>query len=357
MSEKEFRKIPIEKRPKQIQRQVKLSGVAQNRPLDIKGVYQCQINIKGRKRVIPIYVIKNLTQNCILGIDAIKSFGLCYNAKRDELFFDTLDTHDVCPIFAKHTLTLKPFEVSSVSFRVPPILQGLTEGVVHLHSTQHPLLQGAEGIVRLDQETSFCVIKNCSPIEITIEKGEPLGVVENISGLPTKQVFVNEVSRKMVKKKPVPHLSEDREKEIKLKLRMNVPEDYLEAYQKLVFKYHDVFSKDKYDLGRAKGFTHKIHLKNNDPVFVKQFKIPDMHQTVIKQQIHEWLKMGIIERCNSPYNSSVFLVPKKNGGLRIVQDFRALNSNSHQDRYNLKDVSECIGEIGRAGSTIFLHLI
>ena len=44
---------------------------------------------------------------------------------------------------------------------------------------------------------------------------------------------------------------------------------------------------------------------------------------------------------------------KKNGSFCLVQDFRALNAQTHTDKYSMKDVSECIGEIGRSGCTIF----
>jgi hypothetical protein len=52
----------------------------------------------------------------------------------------------------------------------------------------------------------------------------------------------------------------------------------------------------------------------------------------------------------------MFLVNKKDGGFRMVQDFRALNNNSHLDKYSMKDVTECIGKIGRLHSTIFSTL-
>jgi hypothetical protein len=50
-------------------------------------------------------------------------------------------------------------------------------------------------------------------------------------------------------------------------------------------------------------------------------------------------------------------VPKKQGqGLRIVQDFRELNQNSHIDEYCMKEITECISNIGRANSSIFSTL-
>jgi hypothetical protein len=39
-----------------------------------------------------------------------------------------------------------------------------------------------------------------------------------------------------------------------------------------------------------------------------------------------------------------------------VQDFRLLNQHSHIDKYSMKEISECIGDIGRANSSIFTTL-
>jgi hypothetical protein len=66
----------------------------------------------------------------------------------------------------------------------------------------------------------------------------------------------------------------------------------------------------------------------------------------------------VVKRSNSLYNLPLFCVPKKQGqGLRIVQDFRELNNHSHIDKYSMKEITECIGDIGRANSTIFPHWI
>jgi hypothetical protein len=42
---------------------------------------------------------------------------------------------------------------------------------------------------------------------------------------------------------------------------------------------------DKYDLGLARNYKHKIHLKNKDPVYQKQFKIPEAHHLFIEQTL------------------------------------------------------------------------
>jgi hypothetical protein len=53
----------------------------------------------------------------------------------------------------------------------------------------------------------------------------------------------------------------------------------------------------------------------------------------------------------------MFCIPKKQGqGLRIVQDFHELNNHSHIDKYSMKEITECIGNIWCANSTIFSTL-
>ena len=56
----------------------------------------------------------------------------------------------------------------------------------------------------------------------------------------------------------------------------------------------------------------------------------------------------------STYNSLIFLVPKPHGqGMRAVLDYRAVNLKSKPDRYTIREVRDCIDEIGLAGSDTF----
>jgi hypothetical protein len=122
-------------------------------------------------------------------------------------------------------------------------------------------------------------------------------------------------------------------------------------------KHQDALSIDKYDLVLAKDFKLKIHFKIQDPVYQKLFKILEAHHQFIEQTMDEWLKLGVIKRSNSIFNSPIFCVQKKQGqGLMFIQDFRELNEKSHINKYSMKEITKCIGDIGRANSTIFTTL-
>jgi hypothetical protein len=66
-------------------------------------------------------------------------------------------------------------------------------------------------------------------------------------------------------------------------------------YENLILKNHDLFAKDKYDLVFSDAVSHKINMKNSQPIFIKQFRIPDAHQKVILEHINEWQNKKVIE--------------------------------------------------------------
>ena len=337
---------------------------AANTKLGVSGKCKLKLDILGKRFEHKVFVCDNLNQQAILGIDAIQKLGLNYNCRNRKFSFDEEineieQTFSVAALSALSTeifepLTARPLRLTTLTDKGqrPPAGQ---MGVASIQSQNFPSLFSKEGLVttnRLGEVT--LMVKNCYPHQITIPRGEVLGMLEPIEGGTLQkldsQKFLNEITKK---KSFPPPLSKAQEKEFLKDLNLKVPEKERNEYLKLLLKNHDVFSKNKNDLGKANNFKHEIHLKTKEPVYIKQFKIPDSHRDNLEAQIKEWLKIGIIEPTNSRYNSPIFVVPKKDGMHRFVLDYRALNENSYDDKYSMKDVSECIDDIGRAGSTIF----
>jgi hypothetical protein len=74
----------------------------------------------------------------------------------------------------------------------------------------------------------------------------------------------------------------------------------------------------------------------------------------IKENVMGWLDAGIVKRANSPYNSPIFCVPKKQGhGLRCVLDFRRMNLKTMDSKYSICCIDQCLEEVKKAGLKIF----
>jgi hypothetical protein len=83
---------------------------------------------------------------------------------------------------------------------------------------------------------------------------------------------------------------EQKEKNV-LKERLQV----LAQYVDLMLRYHDVLSKDKFDLGCADVIEHSIVMEDERPVHQRQFRVPFAHEEVLYEYVDKLLKPGAIE--------------------------------------------------------------
>ena len=226
------------------------------------------------------------------------------------------------------------------------------------------MLQGGPALVSISDD-KFCTIAvtNCAPYDIDLPRDSVIAHISHKGDQSDIEPTSDEKAKELIAainamaaaKETAKSLNKE---QIRAKCNLKgVPSEFKESYVELLFKHRAALGRLQTHLGRAKYFFHKIHLKDNDPVYGKQFKIPDAHNDFISKTVDEWLKLGVVKRSSSMYKSSIFWVPKKNGnGLKIVQDFRELNSHSHIYKYSMKEINECIEDIGRANSTIFKDL-
>ena len=98
---------------------------------------------------------------------------------------------------------------------------------------------------------------------------------------------------------------------------------------------------------------HEIPTVDNVPVFHKQYRYPEVHKAEVRKQISKLLENGVITPSSSPYNSPLWIVPKKadengNRRWRLVIDFRALNEKTIGDAYPLPNINEILDHLGGA---------
>jgi hypothetical protein len=362
INEQLFRKLHVTNRPKQLRPDPSnLFKSAGGQNLDVKGKYRLPIQIAGKTVEHDFYVIKNLNEPVILGIDFITDQQLQYCPQSQEFYWLGQEQWRRGAIKTTSAITLSPLSVTNIKVcLVTDSSCRPTKEVPCMASIQapdFPYVSGGPALIKIDnQGLSRVQIQNCAPFSIEIPRNSSIGEVENLTNCSIDQLnpqYLNSVADQLQKQAKVSPCSEEKKRFIQDNVQLNVPEEEKQAYMDLLCQNHGVFSDHKHDLGRATTLQHEITLKSNLPVYIKQFKIPEAHQQEVRNHVTEWLKLGVIQPSRSKYNSPIFVVAKKDGGLRIVQDFRALNAQSHVDKYSMKDVHECVSEIGQAGSTIF----
>ena len=71
----------------------------------------------------------------------------------------------------------------------------------------------------------------------------------------------------------------------------------------------------------------------------------------LKVQLDQYLADGYIEPARSAYGAGTLFARKKDGGLRLCIDYRALNKISQADKYPLPRIDELLD--GLQGSKVF----
>ena len=111
--------------------------------------------------------------------------------------------------------------------------------------------------------------------------------------------------------------------------------------------FHSVFSKESFDeLPGPKPWDHAIELSPDaSPKGCKVYPLSVPEQKELDVFLKENLDSGRIQQSKSPMASPVFFVKKKDGKLRLVQDYRTLNAMTIKNKYLLPLIPELISKL------------
>jgi len=89
----------------------------------------------------------------------------------------------------------------------------------------------------------------------------------------------------------------------------------------------------------------------------KAYAMTMKEEKVLNQWLDEQLKAGLIVESKSRYMALCFYIPKKDGSLWLVQDYRKLNQVTIKDKMPLSLIREVIDKLKKAKYFNKLNLI
>ncbi|KMQ86395.1 reverse transcriptase [Lasius niger] len=127
----------------------------------------------------------------------------------------------------------------------------------------------------------------------------------------------------------------------------------LDNVKSLILNHSDRFHLPDDNLGATNATQHSILTTDEIPIHTKQYRYPPVHKDEINKQVNELLSNDLIEYSTSPYNSPVWIVPKKldskgNKRWRMVIDYRSLNEKTVGDAYPLPNKTDILDQLGSA---------
>lgn len=138
------------------------------------------------------------------------------------------------------------------------------------------------------------------------------------------------------------------------KLNLNhLNNEEADKLNELLKQFKDLFYIEGENLTFTHEIQHEIYTSMENPVYSKIYRYPRVHEKEIEKQIKEMLDQKIIMESTSPYNSPLWIVPKKidNSGKqkwRIVIDYRKINEITISDKFPIPNIENILDKLGKS---------
>lgn len=275
----------------------------------------------------------NIPAEGILGKDFLKRFNcimdynnmtLTLKLSNDTLSIPILETpHDNIILLPTRCEVFRTFKIQN--FHQPQVIppQEIAAGVFIARTIAHT----ANPIVRVLNTTS-----SVKSIPKVLEK------TENLSDYDIYTMNQN-IS------------NTDRKNQLKKILEKQIPEHAKKLCLPMCMEYHDIFALDSDQLTTNNFYKQTLRIKDGNPVYVKNYRLPKCQKEEIEKQVNKLLQSKLIEKSQSAYNSPLILVPKQtvNGEKqwRMCVDYRLVNKKLIADRFPLPRIDDILDSLGR----------
>ena len=220
--------------------------------------------------------------------------------------------------------TITPFHTVTITAKYTGRIYPYATHVATVLSRRLRHLQGGPALVEFnDHRVCYLALTNTAPYSVTIGRNEFIGELDQWTNVDDPRPLDQDIVTKFINKQetkaqklvnPSNGTKALSDQEIHDKANLNVPDQFKKGYLQLLQKYRKVISVSKTILRRCKTYKHRLYLKEGSASVPKKFPLKPDHQTFVEQSLQEWLRLGVVRRTKSSYNSPIFCVPKKGGG-------------------------------------------
>ena len=249
--------------------------------------------------------------------------------------------------------------IVTLKARVCRVIQPLDQAYIEVNTIwkdnrqiETVFLKATENLVKMDgtvpekhsTNRNLLRVYNNGKSAIAIEEGDilALGYKEKLSLFTQKelQVITNHLvpieeaseNDKKAHLEEIKRWKQKRERLIKtIKITSDIekqtndtPREYQKSLKNILEDYDEIFARHKNDSGLNASFLVDLRLKpgdNLEPLFIRPYRLDPEVAKKLEQKCDEMVEQGILEPCSSSWNSPCMGIKKKNGDVRLVNNY------------------------------------
>jgi hypothetical protein len=167
----------------------------------------------------------------------------------------------------------------------------------------------------------------------------------------TSSVFLTEIEDEEIEDEMCWPLRKENHQTLEIKPEIKLDSKDLRKFKESMTDMLKLCALDISDLKTCNVGKHVIRTMDCPPVFTPPYRKSQKEREIIKEEVDLMLKLGIVERSTSAWNSPVIIVPKKDGSRRFVVDYRNVNSVIKNEIWPMPRIEDILDRL--SGSKYF----
>ncbi|UYV61766.1 hypothetical protein LAZ67_1006427, partial [Cordylochernes scorpioides] len=304
----------------------KMCSGPDGKELDIVGNIILNIKFDDKTITHQFVIMRTHLRIFILGRDFLKKMNAKIDCQREIIKYDLTENRDVIKYQQKKIKSAKDAIIPELSIKLINAFVEAEDGE-YIIEENHKMFQTnglrlARSLINVVNKETYIWITNPYPRPLKILKNQTLC----FGSQPAEVNLVEESEQK-------------EHEEPQFQINENLAYKEKEQLKQVLERYEDLFSSG---LGRSNLAKHRIDTEGAKPIKHKPYRVSAKEREIIKEQIDEMLRDGIIRPSSSPWSFPVILVKKRDGKYRFCVDYRKLNDVTVKDVYPIPRIDEVL---------------